>query len=594
MGGTRSEAIEETTVEVDRAAATPGIAAPAGAPPTSAAAVLGLQRTAGNRAVGRLLRVERSVITPAGFAPVTAARPLQRRRLPGAADITDLLSDPSGATRVASADSAAFNAGLTRLWTHIRGDLSPAEKADVQNLAQFGLTTAQVTALTAAQKTAKQTAWNTLSATLKPWEVQARYANALATVRPGLKLGDPKLINTGPRPATADAAHITTLVTNANKVFDKIAAGAADADIDRVFGAANRATAKAKYKKARDAMNTLATTGHVVTDRSGYNREVSLGGLTGAEQISLAPGVIDNPDKRESVVTMMHESMHAGNPGDVGDNGVYIDRTAEFPKSPVSEKLTNAAHFEVVPRRLLPKDAATDPDDPSAYGGCVGCAAANPAQTFTPAGTAGPHGATPADTPREKALKAAYRMFKEAWTLGLNLHDVWVSVLKAPADWNTLDLGTRFGGALHGRHFKDVLPFWSKVEKLTVHERTHITPTAATASTKPVTLIDIALSEAVVRQLALGMDATPANAAAADALETAAIASGDIGPVELHAALASVNKERDLLIKLVLKQIGSVTDTVDRDLAVVLRMGKTGDSWNEILARRPPSAFPLT
>ena len=123
-------------------------------------------------------------------------------------------------------------------------------------------------------------------------------------------------------------------MTNANKVFDKIAAGVADADVDRVFGAANRATAKAKYKKARDAMNTLATTGHVVTDRSGYNSEVSLGGLTGADQISLAPDVIDNPDTREAVVTMMHESMHAGNPGDVGDNGVYINRTAEFPKSP--------------------------------------------------------------------------------------------------------------------------------------------------------------------------------------------------------------------------------------------------------------------
>ena len=247
-----------------------------------------------------------------------------------------------------------------------------------------------------------------------------------------------------------------------------------------------------------------------------------------------------------------------------------------------------------MPRRLLPKDKATDHDDPSAYGGCVGCDAANPAQTFIPAGSAGPHGATPPPTRREKALKAAYRMFKEAWTLGLNLHDVWVAAFKAPADWDTVDLSTRFGGALHGRHFSTVLPFWSKVEKLTVHERTHINPTGATASTKPVTLIDIALSEGVVRQLAMGMDAMPDNAAAAEALEDAAVASGDIGPTQLTAALKSANKERDLLIKLVLKKIGR---SPTRSIAILpwccswARPETAGTrSWPS--GRRPPSRCP--
>ena len=103
---------------------------------------------------------------------------------------------------------------------------------------------------------------------------------------------------------------------------------------------------------------------------------------------------------------MIHESMHAGNFGDVGDEGVYIDRVAEFPLSPVSEKLKNAAHFEVAPRRLIDKDSASDPDDPYAYGGCKGCDPANPAQTFTPAGSAGPGGAaTPPPTPRQQAFE---------------------------------------------------------------------------------------------------------------------------------------------------------------------------------------------
>ena len=499
------------------------------------------------------------------------------------------------ARRAASADSAATSAGLTRLWSLVFEQLSATEDADVRAQFWYGMTRAAFDALPAADKATKSKQATATVGALPKWELEARWADAVQKVKPGLMLRDPKLINTGPRAGTNDATNITTLVTNANKVFDKIAAGTADADLDRVFGAANRAAAKQKYAKARTAMNTLKGSSKVVTDRSGYNAEVGLGGLTSDIQISLSPETIDEPDKRESVVTMIHESMHAGNFGDVGDDGVYIDRVAEFPLSPVSEKLKNAAHFEVAPRRLLDKDSASDPDDPYAYGGCKGCDPANPAQTFTPAGSAGPGGAaTPPPTPRQQALKKAYKMFKEAWTLGLNLHDVFVAAYKAPADWNTFDLSTQYGGVPAGTHYADVLPFWSKVYNMTIHERTHINPTGAEASTKPVTLVDVALSEGVVRKLSKGMERMPANAAAADAFEQAAVTAKEITAAELAAATATVDGERDLLITLVLKKLGKpITGvSVDRDLKVVLKMGLTPDTWDEMLKVRPPSAFP--
>ena len=584
------EAQVEAEPATEQAAVQPPGAAPGAIAWGAPARVLALQRTAGNRAVGRLLRA-----TGTGSRPRSAptGRVLQRRRLPGSSDIKDLLSDPGagGGPRTASADSAAFEAGMNRLWRLVFEQLTDTEDKDLRAQFWYGMTRAQFDALSAPDKAAKQTQANAAVAALPRWEREARWSDALKKVKPGLLLGDPKLINTGPRSGTTDAANITKLTTNANAVFDTIAAGTADADIVRVFGAANKVTAKQKYAKARTAMNTLKGADKVLTDRSGYTDEVSLGGLTDDKQIALSPDTIDNPDQRESVITMIHESMHAGNFGDVGDEGVYINRVGEFPISPVSEKLQNAAHFEVVPRRLLPKDSAGDPDDKFAYGGCKGCDPANPAQTFTPAGSSAPGGAaTPAATPRQQALKKAYKMFKEAWTLGLNLHDVFVAAYKSPADWNTLDLSTRFGGVPAGTHYADVLPFWSKVYKMTIHERTHINPTGAEASTKPVTLIDVALSEGVTRKLSKGMGWMPENRRT---FEQAAVAAKEITAAELTAATATVDGERDLLIKLVLKKLGEpITGSTDRDIRMTNRMATAGDKWADILKRRAPADFP--
>lgn len=547
-------------------------------------ALLEVQRSAGNRAVGRLLRSRRPRTEVAPRAE-PGRRVLARRRMPGGLEVEDILSDNGPGGRTAATDAAASQAGLDRLWTLVKEQLTGPDQGDVAAVAVTGLTTAQLTALPPAEMVAK---WSTGFANwnaMKPWEQQKAFIDALGTVRPDLKLGDPRLIDIGPRPATADAANIQTLVDNANKVFDDIAAGKRDTDIKQVFGDGFVDIAKAKYREARKWMNKLHTDDHIVTDRSGYNEEVSLGGLTGFHvQISLQSDVIDHPGNHESIVTMIHESLHAGN-SDVKDKG-YINQPS-FDKLPTAVKLTNAAHFEVVPRRMLPTDPVPDPAHPGQMVPGPADPFAFAGQTFTPAGSTGPSGHTPPLTPRQKAIRAASEMFREAWTLGLNLHTFYVQVYKSPSDWDTMDLASL--GLPAGTHLADVLPFWSKVEKLTIHERTHINAAAGKLSTNPVTLIDVALSEGVTRKLGLAMDKVPQTEADADAFEQA-----NATAAEITAATATVDGERDLLMKLVIsKKVNSIGGgSLDRELRATIQMGTAGDQWKDILKKRPPSAFP--
>lgn len=98
-------------------------------------------------------------------------------------------------------------------------------------------------------------------------------------------------------------------------MFDQIAAGTNDADLTQVFGAANIAIAKTRYAAAKSRMNTLKSLDKIVADRSGYNAEAGLGGLSNSDQIAVAPSVIDTPADKESVLTLIHESCMPAAPG---------------------------------------------------------------------------------------------------------------------------------------------------------------------------------------------------------------------------------------------------------------------------------------
>lgn len=476
---------------------------------------------------------------------------VQYRRVPEGTALSSVLP-VAGST-----DQAAHERGLLRVLRRAFDSLDPAGKSAVKTAAAtFGVTGADDAALFAS-----------LAAGSRSKLLQ--FAQAIRTVNPSFTLGDPNLIDVGARPGTSDAANIATLVSGADAVFNTIAGGSRDADISKVFGAGNVATAKAKYAAARTRMNALKSANKIVTDRSGFSAEVSLGGLSNSAQISVSPGTIDNPAEKESIVTIIHESMHAGNPGDVKDKG-YIHQPS-FKKLAESIKLTNAAHFEVVPRRIL--HAAFD------FAG----------ETFIPAGATVGGVTAAALTPKEEAIRNASELFRGGWTAGLNLHKLFLRVFKAPAEWNTLDLSTTFSGAESGAHFEDTLPFWSKVENLTIHNRTGISPASANLAFRPVSIIDMALSEGLIRKFAAGMNNVPKDEPAATALEATADASQ-------HAKIATgVGGETDVLLELVRdKATKEITGTRDRDIRAIKRLaaGASASAFSDYLKKRPPADFP--
>ncbi|MGB6686561.1 MAG: DUF4157 domain-containing protein [Terracidiphilus sp.] len=404
-----------------------------------------------------------------------------------------------------------------------------------------------------------------------PKQVEA-FAKEIQVAVPGDKLGDPKLIDTGPRPATPDAANISTLVTGADTVFNKVASGSKNSDLKAIFGAAHVATAKARFHNAKLAMHRLHAAGKIVTDRSGYNKEVELGGLTNSEQIALAPEVIDVPSTNEHIATMVHESTHAGN---------AAVRDPDYPGSPTfknmsaADKLNNAADYEVIAFRVL------DSADANGF----------PGETFIPAGTTVGGVSAPPLTPKQTAMEEAWRTYKSAWTAGLNLHTLFVREFKNPGEWNTLDLGPEFGVA-GGTHFSDSLPFWSKVENMTIHKRPGISAAAGSPSSNPVTLIDVAQSESVTRKLAAGMDATDDSTfkeADANALEASATAA------QTAQIAAGPHEEAKVLVSLVRsKKVGEITGSVERDERAIARLAQADNApsfFDDVLSPKLPSTF---
>ena len=469
------------------------------------------------------------------------AAPVQMRRLP--TDTGTMLTDPANPTQQ-GANYAANSAGTRRLIELAEAELTPAQRTQVNTAALAGQT---------------QVAFNAL-----PEQTRlTRRVEAIRAVRPDLTLGDPNLIDTGPRAGSADTTNLNALVASANTIFDAVASASHDADIDQVFGHANRATAKTKYANGKTWMNSMHASNHIVTDRSGYNREVGLGGLTGFQrQIALSPRFIDAPGDAEAIITMVHESMHAGN-SDVSDKG-YIG-TQVFTQLPEDVKLTNAAHFEVIPRRIL------------------GASNAYVGQTFTPAGAAaGPGGAVSAPlTPLQTAVREASERIRIAWTMGLNLHTQYDTLYKNQALWDA----PRGGSSFH-----QGLPYWSKVEKLTIHLKTVTDPASADPARRPISQIDMALSEGVTRKFSLCMRAI--GAVPNDAPAATTYLNARATAPEIAAARATPTGHRDLWIKVALREVGTITGPEARDLRVVHELFTLNGAFGTLLTHRDLSGFP--
>ena len=474
---------------------------------------------------------------------------VQLRRLPGQQDLARLLAPGLGA-----ADALANVAAVRRLIELAEAELTAPERVQVETGTLAGM------------------AQGAFDALPEPTRLTRR-VRAILGVRPDLRLGDPGLIDTGPR-SDIDAQNIQTLVTLANEEMKKIDGGKGDtgqydADLDQVFGPARRAEAKQKYKNARTwLLKIFLEKNAILSDRSGFSKEVGYTGITIPEKsISLSPDIIDKPTAKESIVTMIHEAVHSGNQ-DVQDKG-YIGSPA-FEQLSEEVKITNAAHFEIVPRRIL------------------GASWAFKDKTFTPAGAAAASGggATQALSSHEQALRAASEYVRTAWNMGLSLHrQIFARVYSDPALW--------YRGYRHG------VLYWSKVERLTIHRKTGTDPTSTNPARRPISLIDLALSEGVTRKLSRGTS-TLGQVSTSELEAWDDLLGVGFEVDEIWEAEERPETTRDLWIRYAILSVGGVTGTgtgaeVERDLRVVhelYNLGRTQASWRTALDKRDLGDFP--
>lgn len=496
--------------------------------------LLDLQASVGNRAVAGLTAHR------AQPGPTPA---IQRRRVPAQSELSALVT--AGAT-----DAPAHLNGLWRAISRAFTQVPVADQPKVWN---------RYMALGGGPSLSGS------SAILMAKAIQAEF--------PHLLLGDPRLLNTGARSGTLDKRNLRVLVRTVARLLNAVVGSSYDPQLRLVFGGLHVAAAKAKYSSAKSALTTLAAADKIVTDRSGYGSEVSLGGLTNSSQIMVAPQVIDHPNSKESIITLLHESMHAGN-ADVDDFG-YIASTS-FTTMAAADKLTNAAHFEIVPRQI--KKA------PHAYKGV----------RMVPAGTTvvppggGPPVTAPPLTKLEEAMRETSERFRESWALGLNLHNLWVRIYKNPADWTGASLPAEYSGATAAT-FEECMPYWSWAQMLTVHDRAGINPAAGGRSAAPVTQIDVALSEGVTRLMAQAMGLCNKHfAATTDAEKLLKRHFGFMAKLGV-----TVGMIRNQLIYSILGELGSITGAAERDRKLVdaMHRGTTGSSWAGTMKARSPGKF---
>jgi Domain of unknown function (DUF4157) len=419
--------------------------------------------------VGELLRAP----------PAAAGAPIQRR-IPAIAELEELietitgdLSDPWTITVRTPADAPVHAAALRTVLRRQVEDIRMAEGANDSGPTMLAVRFHRPTFPTIDDTIAG-------GATSELLEL----AKLMLKTKTELTLKPPEGYMAPPSTLT-EQNNIRTLVDEASKVFDLVAAGSKDAVLTEVFGGGNVVAAKKKVADAKTALVKLFNESKIVTDRTGYSNEVNLGGMSAfGVNILLPIAAVDAPTAPHSIATTFHEALHAGN-GDVKDDGGYVGSPG-FKLRPEPLKLQNAAHFEVIAlRHLLGANDVWD-------------------GVFAPPGTVigGSSGPVAAPTPTEKALHRVSEMFRRSWTAALWLHDDLLNVYKTPSLWGTI----KFGTFTYGQY----LSYWSNLLGLTVHLRTGLIDAAsATKATKPVTQLDMSLFESVTRRLSQLMSSVP-------------------------------------------------------------------------------------
>jgi hypothetical protein len=419
-------ALPERT-EAGRAGPLPALSAP-----LTPGNVLALQRAVGNAAVGRALRQRDGLISTSRLAAnlqqAHAARALSPEapgvqfRLPSAAAIQAI---------VASGDvpEATVKDAVTTALTRMRKEGLLKSKAKMTDI---------VAKLFPAAGTFDEKEFAKVINVKNRSRIYEKAADSRAKV------------------SAADKPKLISAMDKADKLIDECIADAAG--LKKVFGSKD-AKAKAIYTKAKSALATLKLNidTRVNTDYNRDDRQIGLGGFASFsdQKVHLMPDVAAATDPKEAAITIIHECAHLAD-ASVRDKGYY--GTAKFEALSEDVKITNAAHFEELPRRKLKI-------------GKFG------KKTFTP-GVAASGGAV---TFRSEVMQTAGQYLQQAWDAAVDTH---MGIREIKID---IDNGSNASFVAN----KALLVEISKLEKLTIHKQT--------PAPKTVNLLDVVLAEGVAR-----------------------------------------------------------------------------------------------
>jgi hypothetical protein len=417
--------------------------------------VLALQRTIGNRAVGRMLaRDQKSLISTGelaanwrrarGSRPWWANQPGTLFRLPEAARITAMLA-------AGEVSEAKIKDSVATALTRMRRDGALRKTADpIPKIIDRLFPTPGVF---------DETEFAKVVDIADRSQIYQRAADAEAKLTP------------------SDKTKLIAAMGRADLML--IGAEADAANLRRVFGT-KAAEAKANYGKAKKALANLKTNvdTNVHTDYNRDDEQVHLGGWAtfSSQMVHLEPRTAAAQDLDESALTILHECMHLADRSISDDGGYYplsAAASAGWESLTDDQKLINAEHYQEVPRRKL------------------GRSVFQPDQVFTP----GISASTGAPVTFETEVRHdASDFLRMAWDAAVDAHN---GIRRVRVD-------TEKGStALFTANAARILEI-SKVAKLTIHLQQ---PTPHTIAT-----LDVTLCEGVAHGIAAIGDLAPKQA----------------------------------------------------------------------------------
>nr|WP_321404045.1 hypothetical protein [uncultured Desulfobacter sp.] len=265
------------------------------------------------------------------------------------------------------------------------------------------------------------------------------------------------------RPRAADHADLKNAMLSAATTAQKVATD--EAGLKAVFGPTEWATAQVNYGLIHDRLTAISAdiNNRITTDYNLDAQEIFLGGWASFndQNIHLLSRVVSDPLTGNSKATLLHEAAHLA-AASIDDHVYY--GTIGFEAQEHAIKVTNAAHYEELPRRIWGVSKYKD-------------------KTFTPGVTSSGAALTIDDQIRAGGAQ----FYRRAWDAAADFDDLIKQARRDQLD------GTALGASTVNR-LLEVSPLMD----LLLHEQ----PT----SPPEITRLDLTTSESIVRAMRMARD----------------------------------------------------------------------------------------